>query len=190
MTSRTRLYPALLLTGLIACGVQPVLAQQEEPSYPRSLDVPYVPTPEDAVKAMLQLAGVHPGDFVIDLGCGDGRIVIMAAAEFGARGIGYDLNPVRIREAEANAAKAGVQSRAEFAQKNLFEADIRKATVVTLYLLPSVNEKLKPRLLAELRPGTRVVSHSFTMPDWKPVKTVEVNGRTLYLWVIPKRAAQ
>jgi cyclopropane fatty-acyl-phospholipid synthase-like methyltransferase len=188
MQLRTPLLAALVVV-LIAWTAQPVLAQ-EEPSYPRSLDVPYVPTPEDAVKAMLQLAGVKKGDLVIDLGCGDGRIVVMAAAEFGARGIGYDLNPARIKEANENAAKAGVQDRVQFVQKNLFEADIRNATVVTLYLLPSVNEKLKPRLLAELRPGTRVVSHSFTMPEWKPEKSVEVNGRTLYLWLIPKKAAQ
>lgn len=189
MQSRTRQLAALLLAGLMACVARPAMAQ-EEPTYPRSLDVPYVPTPEDAVKAMLQLAGVNKDDLVIDLGCGDGRIVVTAAVDFGARGIGYDLNPVRLKEANESAAKAGVENRVRFIQKNLYEADIRNATVVTLYLLPEVNRKLKPRLLAELRPGTRVVSHSFPMPDWKPVKTVEINGRTLYLWVIPRKAPQ
>jgi tRNA A58 N-methylase Trm61 len=180
---------SLLLLASLAFGMQPAQAQ-EEPSYPRSLDVPYVPTPEDAVKAMLQLAGVNKDDLVIDLGCGDGRIVIMAAAEFGARGIGYDLNPVRLKEANENAAKAGVQNRVRFILKNLYEADIKNATVVTLYLLPEVNEKLKPRLLAELKPGTRVVCHSFPIHNWKPVKSVEIDGRTLYLFVIPRKPPQ
>jgi ribosomal protein L11 methylase PrmA len=130
---------------------------------------------------------VSKGDTVIDMGCGDGRIVVMAASEFGARGIGYDLNPTRIKEANENAKKANVEKETRFILKNLFEAEIKEATVMTLYLLPSVNEKLKPRLLEELKPGTRVVSHSFSMPDWEPKESVEVEGRTLYLWVIPEK---
>jgi len=139
---------------------------------------------------MLELASVKPGETVFDLGCGDGRIVVAAAADFGARGTGYDLNPERIKEARENAAKAGVNDRTRFVEKNLFEADIKDATVVTLYLLPGVNEKLKPRLLAELKPGTRVVSHRFSMPDWEPVKTIEVDSRTIYLWIIPEKGKQ
>jgi cyclopropane fatty-acyl-phospholipid synthase-like methyltransferase len=133
---------------------------------------------------------VKPGDYLIDLGSGDGRIVITAAREFGTRGVGVDLNPERIAEANANAKAAGVTDKVEFRQGDLFEQDLSKATVVTMYLLPSVNEKLKPKLLRELRPGTRVVSHSFDMPDWEPARTLEVEGRTLYLWIIPEKGQQ
>jgi cyclopropane fatty-acyl-phospholipid synthase-like methyltransferase len=182
-----RLRLAMLVAALLAtCGAAPALAQ-EDLEYPEGLDVPYVPTPMEVVKGMLNLAKVKKGDLVIDLGCGDGRIVVDAAASFGARGIGYDLNPARIKEALENAQKAGVEKETKFILKNLFEADIKEASVVTLYLLPSVNEKLKPRLLEELKPGTRVVSHSFTMPDWPAKETLEVNGRTLYLWIIPEK---
>jgi len=154
------------------------------------LDVPYVPTPQHVVDEMLRLGGVKKGDFLIDLGSGDGRIVISAARDHGARGLGIDLNPERIQEANANAKAAGVTDRVEFRQGNLFEQDLSKADVLTLYLLPSVNEQLRPKLLRELRPGTRVVSHSFDMGDWEPTKTVEVDGRTLYLWVIPEKGEQ
>lgn len=155
--------------------------------FENGLDVPYVPTPQEVVEGMLKLAGVKKGDFVIDLGCGDGRIVVTAAKQFGARAVGYDLDPERIKEANENASKAGVTDQVKFVEKNLFEADIKDASVVTLYLLPGVNEKLKPRLLAELKPGTRVVSHSFEMGEWKPVKQLEVSGRRLHLWIIPER---
>lgn len=167
----------------------PVAAQQGY-EYDEGLDVPYVPTPNQVVEAMLKVAKVTKDDVVIDLGCGDGRIVVAAAEKFGARGIGYDLNPQRISEAEENAKRAKVDSRVKFIKEDLFKADIKQATVVTLYLLPSVNAKLKPRLLQELRPGTRVVSHSFNMPDWTPKETVEIDGRTVYLWVIPERMAR
>lgn len=170
----------------MVCAALFVVAAQPQ-QFDDNLDVPYVPSPNDVVAGMLKLAGVNKGDFLIDLGCGDGRIVVAAAKEFGARGVGYDLNPERIKEAKENAAKAGVSERTEFVEKNLFDADIKRATVVTLYLLPGVNEKLKPRLLAELKPGTRVVSHSFDMGDWKPTKQMEVAGRKLYLWTIPPR---
>ncbi len=172
---------------LALCLSAPAMAQYE---YGEGLDVPYVPSPNEVVETMLKLAEVKSSDVVIDLGCGDGRIVVMAAQKFGARGIGYDLNPERIKEANENAAQAKVQDKVKFIEKNLFEADIKEGSVITLYLLPGVNEKLKPRLLAELKPGTRVVSHSFEMgDDWKPTKTVEVNGRRVHLWVIPRRAA-
>ena len=182
-------FPILLvLTAAMLVAAPPCLAQQDF-EYGEGLDVPYVPTPPEIVKGMLKLAGVKKGDFVIDLGCGDGRIVVAAASDFGARGMGYDLNPQRIKEANENAQKAGVQGRVRFVEKNLFEADIHEATVLTLYLLPSVNEKLKPRILAELRPGTRVVSHSFDMGDWKAEKQTEINGHKIYLWTIPAKAA-
>jgi cyclopropane fatty-acyl-phospholipid synthase-like methyltransferase len=176
----------ILPVVLLSAG--PALAQEYE--YPDNLDVPYVPSPDVVVKAMLKLAGVTKGDTVIDLGCGDGRIVVTAALDYGANGIGYDLNPERIKEANANAVKAGVQQRVRFEEKNLFDADIKPATVVTLYLLPGVNEKLKPKLMADLKPGTRVVSHSFAMPDWPPKEEIRVDGRTVYLWVIPEKQAK
>lgn len=150
-------------------------------------EVPFVPTPEDTVDQMLRLAEVRPGDIVYDLGSGDGRIVITAVRKYGARGVGVDIDPERVTEANQNARKAGVAQQVEFRQGDLFKAEIGEATVVTLYLLPSVNERLKPKLLSELRPGTRIVSHAFDMGDWKPVREMEVDGRTLYLWVVPER---
>jgi SAM-dependent methyltransferase len=151
-------------------------------------EVPFVPTPEVAVEGMLKLAGVKPGDVVYDLGSGDGRIVISAVKNHGVtRAVGVDINPERIAEANENARRAGVEDQVEFRQGDLFDADIGDATVVTLYLLPSVNERLKPKLLSELKPGTRIVSHGFDMGDWKPDKEVQEGGRTLYLWTIPER---
>lgn len=150
-------------------------------------DVPYVPSPNAVVDAMLKLAGVTPADNVYDLGCGDGRIVIAAAREYKAHGVGIDINPERIREARANALKAAVGPRVRFEQNDLFQADIHDATVVMLYLLPSVNLRLKPKLLKELRPGTRIVSHSFTMGDWKPDKEQQVEDAEIYLWTVPSK---
>ncbi len=173
----------LLLAGAL-CAPWPVLAQYDE----FGGDVPYVPTPQPIVEAMLKLGRIQPTDFVIDLGCGDGRIVVMAAEKFGARGMGFDLNPQRIAEAKENAKKAGVEDRVEFVEKNLFDADVSKATLVTLYLLPDVNMRLRPKLLRELRTGARIVSHSFDMGDWKPDKKIEVNGKTLYFWEVTEKA--
>ncbi|MEJ5369083.1 MAG: methyltransferase domain-containing protein [Bryobacteraceae bacterium] len=173
----------LLLAGLV-CAAPAALAQYDE----FGGDVPYVPTPPPIVEAMLKLGQIQPSDFVIDLGCGDGRIVVMAAEKFGARGMGVDLNPQRIAEAKENARKAGVEDRVEFVEKNLFEADVSKATLVTLYLLPDVNLRLRPKLLRELRTGARIVSHSFDMGDWKPDKKIEVNGKTLYFWEVTEKA--
>jgi ribosomal protein L11 methylase PrmA len=136
---------------------------------------------------MLELANVGNSDVVYDLGCGDGRIVISAARKYGARGVGIDLNPARIEEARANASSAGVSDRVSFEVNDLFDADIRNATVVALYLLPDANIRLRPRLLRDLKPGTRVVSHSFDMGDWKPDKEKLVDGDHVYLWTIPKR---
>lgn len=156
----------------------------------RAYDVPYVPTPEPVVREMLRLAKIGPDDVVYDLGSGDGRIVIMAAKEFGARGVGVDIDPERIAEARVNARRAGVADRVTFAQANLFDVDLRPATAVTLYLLPSVNLQLKPKLLAELRPGTPVVSHAWDMgKDWPPEAECTVSDRRVYLWHVPQRTA-
>jgi SAM-dependent methyltransferase len=156
-------------------------------------DVPYVPTPQNVVNEMLTLANVTKDDVVYDLGCGDGRLVITAVQKFGARrGFGVDIDPQRIAESNANAKTAGVTDRVSFAVQDLFQTDMKEASVVTLYLLPAVNLKLRPKLLSELRPGTRVVSHSFDMGDWKPDKTVTVQpgGQVLYLWTIPAKTSQ
>jgi SAM-dependent methyltransferase len=154
----------------------------------RAPDVRYVPTPRPVVRAMLRLAGVGPTDLVYDLGSGDGRIPITAAAEFGARGVGIDIDPRRIREAEANARAAGVTDRVRFRNEDLFEADFRDATVVTLFLSPEVNLRLRPRLLRELAPGTRVVSYWHDMGDWMPLRTARMPRANIYLWHVPPRA--
>jgi len=151
-------------------------------------DVPYVPTPEEIVDIMLKLAKVNAGDTVYDLGCGDGRIVIAAAKTYGARGVGIDIDPERIKEANENARAAGVSERVQFREGDLFQVDLRPASVVTMYLLTAVNEKLKPKLLAELKPGARVVSHQFNgMGDWKPNKRVKRGYRQVFFWVVPPR---
>jgi SAM-dependent methyltransferase len=147
-------------------------------------DVPYVPTPYETVEKMLDLAHVGPGDYVIDLGSGDGRIVI-AAAKRGAYGHGVDIDPRRISEARRNAANAGVEDRVLFVEGNLFETDFSRASVVTMYLLNSVNMKLRPGLLENLKPGTRVISYYFNMNEWKPDKKIEVNMSDVFFWVIP-----
>lgn len=152
----------------------------------RTPDVPYVPTPPEVVEQMLKMANVTKDDYVIDMGCGDGRIVIMAAEKFGARGMGIDINPERISEARENAKKAGVTDRVEFKQADLFKTDISKATVVTMYLLSSVNLRIRDKLLTELKPGTRLVSHAFDMGEWKPERTAEVGYRRVYFWTVPK----
>ncbi|HYD78469.1 MAG TPA: methyltransferase domain-containing protein [Paucimonas sp.] len=158
------------------------------------LDVPYVPTPQSVVDKMLDLAKVKAGDVVYDLGCGDGRIVVTAAKERGARGVGIDLNPERIAEANANAKKAGVAQKVKFVVGDLYKADFSDANVVTLYLLPEVNRKLRPQLWKQLKVGTRVVSHDFDMGnEWPPEKEEMVDGKTVYLWTITeenKRAAR
>jgi SAM-dependent methyltransferase len=138
---------------------------------------------------MLKLAKVGPKDIVYDLGCGDGRTVIMAAQKFGAHAVGVDIDPERIAESTANGKTAGVMDKVKFIQGDLFEANIKEATVVTLYLLTSLNLKLRPKLWRELKPGTRIVSHAFDMGDWQPEKTEDVDGRKIYFWTIPKDAA-
>jgi hypothetical protein len=176
-----------VVTALFAL---PLAAQQ-----PPGLDVPYVPTPREVVAVMLALAGPTRDDVLYDLGSGDGRIVIEAARRFGTRGVGVDLDPVRVEEATANARRAGVQGRVRFRRQDLFDTDLRPASVVTLYLLPRVNLELRPKMFEQLRPGTRVVSHAFDMGDWRPDTVVEVKvsqglGRAMvYAWIIPAKVA-
>ncbi len=150
-------------------------------------DVIYVPTPYEVVDEMLKLAKVKKGDVLYDLGSGDGRIPVTAAKRFGIRAVGIDIDPQRIKEANENARKNGVTKLVTFKQENLFTTDFKDATVVTLYLLPDLNRKLMPRLLEELKPGTRIVSHQFDMGDWTPEKKVAIDGRVIYLWTVPER---
>jgi SAM-dependent methyltransferase len=155
---------------------------------PQTPDVEYVPTPHNVVAEMLRLVAVKPTDVVYDLGCGDGRVVITAAKRYNARGVGIDIDPQRIKESRANARQAGVAKRVKFFQQDLFETDIREASVVALYLLPELNRKLRPKLLSDLRPGTRVVSHDFDMGDWHPDRVIYVQGtyeHSVFYWVIP-----
>ena len=175
---------ARLLLSL-AIVTLPAVAQQAR--YAGNLDVPFVPTNQPTVEAMLRIANVGPNDFVIDLGSGDGRILITAARKHGARGFGVDLDPQRVKESIANAKEAGVADRVQFHQRNLFDTKIGEATVLTMYLLQRVNLELRPRLFTELKPGTRVVSHDFDMGDWKPDlrTTVRGAGSEIYYWVIP-----
>jgi ribosomal protein L11 methylase PrmA len=154
----------------------------------RQPDVIFVPTPQEVVEDMLRLVDVKKGDVLYDLGSGDGRIPVTAAKKYGIRATGIDIDPERIKEANENAKKAGVTKLVEFRQEDLFKARFKDATVVTLYLLPDLNVKLRPRLLAELKPGTRIVSHQFDMGDWAPDKKLESNGRTVYFWTIPAPA--
>jgi len=185
-----RAIPAACLAAL---SVAVAAAQTAQPK--REPDVPFVPTTDEAVQAMLKLADVKKSDVVYDLGCGDGRIVIAAAKTYGARAVGIDINPVRIAEAKENAKAAGVENLVQFKEGDLFEADIHEASVVTLFLLSSVNMKLRPKLLQDLKPGTRVVSNTFDMGDWKADKEVTVGdqsedtwlSRHLFLWTIPPR---
>jgi SAM-dependent methyltransferase len=182
MHARARLALLALLAAALSLAAPACRAGEGASPAPR-LDVPYEPSPPAVVEAMLDLAGVRAGDVVYDLGCGDGRILV-AAARRGARAVGVDLDPERVREARENATKAGVADRVTVIQGDLFEADVHDASAVMLYLWPEVNLRLRPRLLAQLRPGARVVSHSHDMGDWKPARTVKVEGRTLHLWVI------
>lgn len=151
------------------------------------LDAPYWQTPIEAVERMLDLAGAGPGDVLIDLGCGDGRIVI-AAARRGTRGLGIDIDAARIAEAEAAAETAGIGALAQFRREDLFQTRLEEASIVSLYLLPHVNAMLRDRLCTELKPGSRVVGHAFPMRDWAPAAEAQVDGRYLYLWVVPDAA--
>lgn len=188
MQHRSVLYRTLrtFLTGAASLGAAgfmsagAALAQQDRP-----LDVPYVPTPQSVVDRMLELGEVGASDYVIDLGSGDGRIPVTAAKRYGARAMGVDLNPKRIEEARQNATENGVTDKVEFKNQNLFDTPIGEADVLTMYLLPRVNVQLRPRILSELEPGSRVVSHAFDMDDWEPDQQETVEGKTIYLWIVP-----
>ncbi len=174
---------ALIAFAAPACA----LAQPESTATSATPDVIFVPTPHEVVAAMLEMAKVKAGDRLYDLGSGDGRIPIAAARKFGIRATGIDIDPQRIREANANAQEAGVTKLVDFRQANLFTSDFSDASVITLYLLDSLNEKLRPKLLAELKPGTRIVSHAFRMGDWQPEQTRTVSGNMIYMWTVPAR---
>ena len=178
----TGLFIPVLYSLIVFAG--PFAAAQEVKK-----DVPYVPSPPEVVETMLKLGGVKQGDIMYDLGCGDGRIVIMAAQKFGAtKGTGVDIDPERIAEANANAKEAGVTGKVKFIQGNLFDIDFHDASIVTLYLLPDVNMRLRPKLLKELKVGSRIVSHQFDMDDWAPDKKVEVEWRSIYMWTVTQQA--
>ena len=193
MKSGNRLRFAIAAAAILSLGAVALSAQKAAAPKPRDPDVPYVPTTPEAVEAMLKLGEVKKTDMLYDLGCGDGRIVIAAAKTFGTRGVGIDIDPQRIKEANENAKRAGVESLVRFEQGDLFEANFAEATVVTLFLLPRINLKLKPRLLEQLKPGTRVVSNTFDMGDWKAEKESSVDNedfdtglsRKFFLWRIP-----
>ena len=180
-----RLHRLVACVALIGVCVTPAAAQQGAGL--RTPDVIFVPTPQEVVDAMLKMAKVTKNDVIYDLGSGDGRIPITAAKVYGVRAIGIDIDPVRVSEANAAAKAAGVTDKVRFLNQDLFATDISEATVVTLYLLPSLNLKLIPKFMKELKPGTRVVSHAFDMGDWKPEQTQSVDGRTIYYWTIPAR---
>jgi cyclopropane fatty-acyl-phospholipid synthase-like methyltransferase len=155
----------------------------EQPA--RKADVVYIPSPDEVIDAMLELAEVKSTDIVYDLGSGDGSIPILAARKYGARGVGIEINPVLVQDARRNAEEAGVAHLVRFIEGDLFDADITEATVVTLFLLESLNERLKPRLLSSLQPGSRIVSHEFGMGTWQPEKSIEVIRRKVHLWTVP-----
>jgi len=182
----------LLLAGPPPAAQEPVpfpaVAQNaEKPQGSRAPDIHYVPTPPEVVDEMLRMAKVKKEDIVYDLGSGDGRIVIAAAKQYGARGVGIDIDPERIREAKENARREGVEHLVEFREADLFESNFSRATVVTLYLLERLNLRLRPKLWKELKPGTRIVSHQFGMGDWQPEQTATVEGRTIYMWTVPAK---
>ena len=183
----------ILIVLAAACSLAaplPLLAQAQKQPATQYPDVIFVPTPQEVVEDMLRLANVQKGDVLYDLGSGDGRIAITAARKYGIKATGIDIDPERIREANENAKKAGVTDRVQFRQEDLFTADFRDATVITLYLLPDLNVKLRPKLWSELKPGTRIVSHQFEMGAWKPEKRLESNGRTIYFWTVPPKDKQ
>jgi hypothetical protein len=193
-----RVHRSVLVTLVLMLAVAAVAGAQAPsapPMPPRALDVPYVASDDKVVAAMLEIAKVKKGDVLYDLGSGDGRIPITAAKRFGTQGTGIDIDPVRVAEAKENARAAGVEDRVRFIEGDIFDADIRNATVVTLYLLPDVNLRLRPKLLAELKPGTRIVSHNYDMGDWPPQKTMRIDlpdgQHMVYFWVVPPpRAAR
>jgi tRNA G37 N-methylase Trm5 len=185
--SRTTL-AALLAAGIGLVSVRHVAVPAAVAQSKTAPDVIYVPTPQPVVEAMLAIADVNQRDIVYDMGSGDGRIVITAATKYGARGVGIEIDPALVKKATENAAAVGVSDRVRFVTQDFFTADIREATVVTLYLLQSLNERLRPKLTRELNPGTRIVSHVFNMgPEWPAQKTIMVERSRIFLWTIPER---
>ena len=185
MRPNAKVLAFILLAAVTAVSPQLVSAQAvAAPAGLRPPDVIYVPTRQSVVDAMLKVANVKAGDVVYDLGCGDGRIVGLARPRLGARGIGIDIDPQRVKEANENVSKSGVGDRVKILNQDLFTTDFSDANVVALYLLPSLNLKLRPTLWKTLKPGTRIVSHDFDMGDWKPEQTLNVDGATIYYWTI------
>lgn len=180
--------PAQRLSAILLFILFSLVSMAQEADGPiREPDIFYLPTPPEVVDAMLKVANVGPNDIVYDLGSGDGRIVIAAARDYGASGIGIDIDPARNIEATANAEQNGVSDRVRFIEADLFEADISEATVVTLYLLTDLNIQLMPKLLSDLKPGTRIVSHAFSMGDhWEPLQTLDIDGRQVFYWEVPQ----
>ncbi len=186
---KLRLFLMLTLSVVLAQAVWPtegMLAQ--ETGFESKKIVPFVPTPQDVVEGMLELAQVKKGDVVYDLGSGDGRIVVTAAKKYGVRAVGFEIDPDLIKQSREAVRKEGLEHLAEIREQDILTVDLSGATVVTMYLLPDVNMRLRPNVLSQLKPGSRVVSHAFDMGDWKPDKVERVNGRTVYLWTIPERA--
>jgi SAM-dependent methyltransferase len=183
---RRRFLAAAAALGAAGCAGEALTLERAPPT--QAPDVPYVPTRQEIVEEMLRMAAVTPRDVVYDLGCGDGRIVVTAAQKFGARGVGVDISPERIAEARYNARVANVEKLVTFRVENLFETDVSRATVVTLYLLPEINMALRPRLQSQLAPGSRIVSHDFDMGrEWPPEKTQRIGSDWIYLWTVPRR---
>jgi len=174
----------LLLSLIYAGGLVPTQAQ-DMPSENKKI-VPFVPTPQEVVDKMIELGGVKKGDTVYDMGSGDGRIVITAAKK-GAKAVGFEIDGDLVKESRENIKKAGVENLAEIRQQDILTVDLSPANVVTMYLLLDVNLKLRPNVLSQMKPGSRIVSHAFDMGDWKPDKTERVNGRTIYLWIVPAK---
>jgi tRNA G37 N-methylase Trm5 len=183
----------ILLTACLLCALQLAARAQDtakgEQAPKKEPDVVYVPTPQPIVEKMLELAGVHEGDVVYDLGCGDGRIVVTAAKKYGVKAVGIDIDPTRVKEARENVERGDVEKLVTIKEEDIFQTNISDASVVTLYLLPELNVRLMPAL-KKLKPGTRIVSHQFSMKGAKPKQTLEIrdgSGRehTLYLWVVP-----
>ena len=172
--------------AVIAQDSQYAIAVAQDSIFENKKIVPFVPTPQEVVDKMIELAGVKKGDLVYDLGSGDGRIVVTAAKK-GAKAVGFEIDGDLVKQSRDNIRKAGVQEQAEIRQQDILTVDLSAASVVTMYLLPDVNLQLRPNILSQLKPGSRVVSHAFDMGDWKPDRTERVDGRTLYLWTVPAK---
>jgi precorrin-6B methylase 2 len=192
-TVNTALFPALVLFVLFLSAapaprlaVSTNVAQAQDGPFENKKIVPFVPTPQEVVDKMIDLGGVKKGDTVYDLGSGDGRIVITAAKK-GARAVGFEIDGDLVKESRENIKKAGVQNLAEIRQQDILTVDLSAASVVTMYLLPDVNLKLRPNIFSQMKPGARIVSHAFDMGDWKPDRTERINGRTVYLWIVPAK---